>query len=468
MAEYHITLPVLWLNAEFLLCAQRLDSNFSNNMLVQDHLGKTPIYFGMTNLLDNRLESLGYATLLKPTDGTKRELDELMQALGQLSTMNTQTQWACKTPVDKPIKLQSTKELRLLFTNKTMGIVSLNDKQHIVLCIVYLLELIGHEMGKIDPLFECVPELKSSIQEYTKCGKLDELDTSMTLVNFRDYFDIDLDDNGESGLKFAKVVPQCSRYWISGKKDKVPSVDLCADFWKCFLKALETKTIQDYIKNVCLAIENCKRKHGFVGMLNVSCQASDRIQWISVDIAPAIVSDKLDGFIALLRPRHHDNKQIGKEYPQGLELSTSQKDWDFLKCLPSEVICGYTLVKIIRPLTGKSPSKTGKVFSAEHILPSYMLKTALLWILDPDNKFAKIYNKVAIDTVFDKEPSSSYKGSVLGLCQQLLQEPQPSWLGSEDVGMLSNICEKCARGTGTLTVRERTLPYVLAASYSGR
>ena len=365
-----------------------------------------------------------------------------------------------------------------LFKCSDSGIVSLPDKKHIVVCVMHLLQIIGTEMGRMDPLFECVPELKGSVQEYTKCGELDDLDTSMKLVNFRDHFVTFTTKNDISIV--ASIAPKFS-FWITGKATYnslywvngelwmlFHSIKFCSDFWQLLMKALDTEVTRDYIKNNSILIENCKRKHGFVGMLNITCQLGGHIQLIAVDITPCIVSDNLDRYTALLRPRHYDNKQVGTDSWNNLELSSSQKDWDFLKFLQPELMCAYALVKMLRSLADTFQTKEGKVYTAEDILPSYMVKTALLWILDPEEKRSKIYKDLEINTVLDTESSSSYKDDVLGLCQELLHGSRTLGLDRKDVEKLMDIYEKCSTGTGHLTVRERILPYVLATRCSDR
>ncbi len=494
---YHIA--CLCLNAQFLQCGLRLDTNFTRNMLVQDQLDKIPVHY-MTALLHSTTESCSVQSL-KLLSAAKT-LQILMQSIGLDFAINTQGK-TCTGPrlstntmdslrkcfkVNMTVaevseitnmigkKCLGTDDIAWLFKCSSMGIVSLPDKQHAIVSIMNLLQLIGNEMGETDPLFECLPELKGSVQEYTKCGKLDELDTSMKLVKFGDYFCTHLHhykDNLEMKAHIRLIAktapPVCIRYWISGdREDMFSSIKFCADFWQILLKALGNEVTQRHIKSNGLIIENCKRKHGFVGMLNISCKLGDSIQVISVDITPSIVSDNLDGYTALLRPRHYDNKKVGHESYTGLELSSSQKDWDFLKYLQPEVMCAYALVKMLRSLADTFQTEKGKVYTAEDILPSYMVKTALLWILDPEDKCSKIYKNLKINTVFHNESSSSYKKDVAELCHDLLQNSQASGLDSRDMELLSNIDQKCTTGSGQLTVRERILPYVLATRHSDR
>ena len=480
---YHIA--CLCFNAKFLFCGLRLDSNFRTNMLIEDHLGKTPLAY-MTYLLNS---TTGYSGVqgLKFLCGRK-----LIQNISSNLAPSTQSNACtnprmCNTTVDslrKHFKANMTvaelsqmikKADNIFFGNyditalckcNAKGIVLLSDKQHIIISVIHLLHLIGTEMGRIDPLFECVPELKGSVQEYTKCGKLDEVDMSMKLVNFTDYFSIYI--NGDNINIYAEIVPECNRYWISGDRGMFSSIEFCADFWEILLKALHAEVTQAYIKSNGLIIENFKRKHGFVGMPNISCQIGGRFQLISVDIAPCIVSHSLKGYTALLRPRHYDNKEVGDEYYQGLELSSSERDWDFLKFLPPEVMCAYALVKMLRSLADTFQTEEGRVYTAEDILPSYMVKTALLWILDPDEKYANIYAYLDINLAFNSEYSSSYNNDVLVLCQDILHDSHAYDLDSRDLALLVDVCEKCTKKTGHLTMREKILPYVLASRCSDK
>ena len=493
---YHIA--CLCLNAQLILCGLRLDINFRTNMSIQDYLGKTPLAYIICTLCNttdsSTLPSLRLLSVRKTLEilsyslGTELPMNILQKSVNAKQkpsinpTISTNTVGILRKyfkakmtdielseilVINKANKLFiDTCDIALLFRCSTNGIVHLYDKQNIIFSVIHLLRLIGNEMGKLDPLFECIPDLKGSVQEYTKCGELDELDTSMKLVKFRDYFSIHI---SEDGVKIdAVIAPECTRYWIPGKMGMFSGVKFCADFWQILLKALDTEVTRTYIKSNGIIIENCQRKHGFVGMFNISCQLGSKMMLISVDITPSIVSHNLDGYTALLRPRHYDNQQVGVEFYNALELSSSQKDWDFLKLLHSEVICAYALVKMLRSLADTFQTKTGRVYTAEDILPSYMVKTALLWILDPEDKCCKIYPDLEIDLVFHNEDISSYRDDVFCLCHELLNASQALGLCSRDVELLFNICKKSTTRNGYLTVRERILPYVLATKHSDR
>ncbi len=503
-APYHIA--CLCFNHQFLLCGRKLDFNCGMNILIQDNLDKTPtsLLFYAVNSSEIPLENLSSA---------KKTLDVLQQIIGTDLMRNTQ-QKSCTSYSTSNHAISSLKEcfkdkktaqelskmtnmakdisfdtddIAWLFKCRSRGIVSLTDYQHIhaVINVIHLLKLIGSEMGKIDPLFECEPDLKGSIREYTKCGELDELDTSMKLVNFTDNFSINIAKNGTELYASITSPTEPSPYWST---DRFFSVLYCADFWQISLKALNAEATSSYSKGNGLIIENCERRHGFVGMLNISCRIGDSIQLISVDIARSIVGGHLKAYTALLRPRNHDNEEVGSTYYHGLELSSSHKDWDFLKFLQPEVMCGYALVKMLRSMAGPFQTDKGRKYTAEDILPSYMVKMALLWILDPENKRSEIYKDVKIDSVFDHETSSGFEADVVGVCQEILLEPHVSgakgvWLSLKehllkkshvsgldfsDRHMVFKIYKKCAAGNRVLTATERILPYVMATMYSDK
>ncbi len=196
------------------------------------------------------------------------------------------------------------------------------------------------------------------------------------------------------------------------------------------------------------------------------------IQFLTVDIAPSIVSGNFNGYTALLRPRHHDNKQVGEELQRGLELSSSHKDWDFLKCLPSEVICGYSVVKMLRSFGTTFHSETGHMYTSEELLPSYMIKMALLWVLDPENKFEIIYRTLRKNEIFDNEAPSSYNRDLHELSQYVLCDilgcAKRTYIENDDIKTLLDISEKFETGSRDFNLRERMLPYVLVTRCPSR
>ncbi len=484
---YHIA--CLCLNAQFLLCGLRLDSQVRTNMMMHDHLGKTPLAYLTYLVYSINGQSIVPSLILLSARKTLEVMSQCLntdiaitpeiiactgqtvsnttvEVLGEHFEYNMDVAKLSEVTENTKNVFFDTDKIASLFKCSNRGIVSLSGKQHIIVSVIRLLQIIGMEMGNIDPLFECVPELKGSVLEYTKCGELDELDTSMKLVHFGDNFSTHII---QDGIKMsAGVAPLCGRYWTSGKIHKFFSIQFCADFWKTLLKALDTDTTRDYIKSSNIILENCKRKHGFVGMLNVSWNSGDSIQLISIDITPNIMSENLGGHTALLRPRHYDNYKIGDDFYDALELSSSQKDWDFLKFLKPEVMCAYVLVKMLRSVAKTFQTAEGKTYTAEDILPSYMVKTALLWILDPEERCYEIYKNLDIDSVFQSEHINSYKEDVRGLCQKLVHNSLALALPRQDWKMLCHIFYKCAIGTEYITVRERVWPYVVATRCNDR
>ncbi len=197
-------------------------------MLVQDHLAKTPLAYlyllynttdlfcirseignliqGICQHLTMNIQQKNMCTgprLSELSNSTRDSLRKYFKANMAIAELTTKTSEAKKM-------LFSTDDVASLFKCSTTGIVRLPDKQHIVVSVMNLLQLIGTEMGKMDRLFHCVPELKGRVLEYTKCGELDELDISMKLVKFTDYFSIRVVEDGIKAS--AKIVKACSRY----------------------------------------------------------------------------------------------------------------------------------------------------------------------------------------------------------------------------------------------------------------
>ncbi len=370
--------------------------------------------------------------------------------------------------------LLGTGDLADLLHHNGKGIINLYEKPNewLIVMVLRLLQKIGDEVGKLDPMFAFVPSLKDSIQEATKCGWLDEMDMSIAFVNFTKYFDIDLQqaDLGPAGhMLVAAVTPVKDevRYWNSDGLPRFSSMQFCADFWKVFLDAMQKVTVQKCMKEMRIAVENCKRKNGFIGMLKLSHKPGDCIQLISVDLAPCVDDDKLDGYIALLRPRHSDARMVGEEFHNGLELSSSKKDWGMFRSLPYEVLCGYTLIKVLRSMTGTFQTASGAIYDSDVILPSYMLKAGLLWVLDPDDKFGKIYPGMYKPSLFTKEKRSNYASDIKEICQQLMQEGKDTNIVMETKEMedLTRLHDKCQGSSGNVSVEERVLPYLLAHKY---
>ncbi len=511
---YH--LACMSLNAQFLLCSLKLDAEVCANMMIEDHIVMTPLSY----MLRVEPTALGVQTLHALSGHQSKRLLQVLigeRSVPQGKQVEMSTHGTPNTPMSlqkmyrphmRPTQLSalaghfrgtflSDKDILALFQDCQTGLVELSRNSYVdqIVGLLELLHTVGREMGKMDPLFECLPELKGSIQEYTKCGTLDEVDISMKLVNFGNVFDIHL-QNGRDHMIFAEISSMEKRYLKAGKNDKTQfsSIEFCAHYWLIFMKALATTAVTQCLVNSGFTVEHCKRKHGFVGMLELSCKIDGHLQLMSVDLVPCVDSERLDGYIALLRPRHYDNQIVGDEFYKGFELSSSQKDWGLLKSVPVEVLYGYTLVKLLRSQAKSFQAEDQRVYTPEAILPSYLLKTALLWILDPDDKFSTIYGALDNNIAFLTEMAGSYHGDVLRLCRDLLKhmpwddehishtggqvpavhnlaegmarredhsERVQNW-PQDDADSLREILEQCIASPGYLSGRDRTRPYVLA------
>ncbi len=504
--SYH--LAAVWCNSQFVLCGAKLDPGIMSHMRQCDHVGNTPAMYLFPSKksqgqdvcsLMTRCSTLCQHLLQRKerlTLSTVRQLSYRPVQLIKLVGMHFQpsmqlTRFQKLADAFRQISITE-KDIVSLLKDHLKGVVDLDGQLYRdwIGSTIALLRIIGREMGKIDPMFECVPSLKGSIQECTKCGTMDEVDLSVKLVKFTQHFRISLlkYPNEAHGLD-AKITPLSLMYWKTGTVHAFSSVEFCTDFWLCFMEALQTSAVRQYMKETGLVIENCKRKHGFVGMLNVCCSgSSSTIHPISVDVTPCVESESLCGYAALVRPRHYDNKMVGPESNHLLELSSSKKDWDFLKYVPLEVLCGYTLVKLLRSLADTFQTESGKEYTAEDILPSYMVKTSLLWILDPENKFDCVYHSLDKEKILKNESVDRYRSDVFNLCQALMQHPiddsdipehllclQKDMFGAKwykrvmETHSMNNfwkdqlriIRDKCKFQADSLSVRERTLPYVL-------
>ncbi len=489
---YHIA--CMCLNAQFLQCALRSDPYVGQNIQKQDNIGITPLEYmlhGIQTTTDannvpmlRKLSTQRYLQLLSSalnvtvlprthsdsdaSPGIEQTTKELFHPNLQLAQL-TNLEDKCRKVV------LSTGDLAEILRHKGKGIVNLYEKSNewLIVMILRLLQKIGDEVAKLDPMFAFVPSLKGSIQEATKCGWLDEMDVSIAFVNFTKYFDIDLKhvDLGLAGHTLVAAITPVKdevRYWdYSEGLQRFSSMQFCADFWEVFLDAMQKVAVQESMKEMRISVENCKRKNGFVGMLKLSYKTADCIQVISVDLAPCVDHDKLEGYIALLRPRHSEARMVGEEFHRGLELSSSKNDWGMFRCLPYEVLCGYTLVKVLRSLTGTFQTASGAIYDSDVILPSYMLKAGLLWVLDPDDKFGENYPGMHKPGIFTKENRSSYASDVKEMCQRLMQEVKDTniIMETKEIEDLARLDYKCQSSSENLSVEERVLPYLLVHKY---
>ena len=492
---YHIA--CMCLNAHFLQCALHSDPDIGLNIQKKDNIGIGPLEYMLHRIqtatdpnnvpmlrklsAQRCLELLSGAlsvSVISCTQGDCVPLPEIEQTLKGLFQHKTQLRQLTSLEEKCLWMFLGTGDLKHILCHKGNGIVDLYEKPNewLIVMVLHLLQKISDEVATLDPMFMFRPSVKGSLQEATKCGLLDEMDASIVFVNFTKYFEIDIREldlktTNHIHMSAARVTPltKNARYWNWKGFKRFYSMQFCADFWKVFLDALQKIAVQNCMKKMRVAVENCKRKNGYVGMLTLSYKPADCIQLISVDLAPCVQDDQLDGYIALLRPRHSETRMVGEEYHRGLELSSSQKDWNLLQCLPYEVLCGYTLVKVLRSLTGPFETASGAIYDSDAILPSYMLKTGLLWVLDPDEQLAEIYPGMHKLSSFIKENRSSYDNDIRELCQQLLEHVKETNVTMETKEMedLHRIHDKCQCSTENLSAEERVLPYLLIGKYQG-
>ena len=498
--SYHIA--CICRNGQFLLCAKMLDPNFIYNMNIRDNVQQRAIDYSVQywrntsrsslvefcsifigkNLLHclgevSQRQALNEAECLQPVHSTSDKFAPESHFVHDMSTWRlllTKRRFA-ETAFENSM-------IRHMFQDRPAVVrLDVQDQEHNIITVLGLLHCIGKEMQKQDKLFECIPILKGSILEQTKCGALDELDLSMNLVNFTDQFKLHLTDSKFYGLQ-GKVEqkPNCSN------DCNFHSVQFCCQFWLHFLRSLQGDTVKDFLCQNRIAIESCHRKHGFSGTMFVTCESlgtmfvtcdslghipdkkSEPIS-IAVDVIPVI---KLKEYLCLLHVRHYDNKQEGLSFPKRLELSSSELDWNLMKYVPQEVLCGYTLVKLLRSMAKTFQDDSSKrTLTADNILPSYMVKSSLLWVLDPDDKFSDEYKWICTDEIFQSEERSAYKNDVLYLCRNLIDHSRicklsrhkdaTSCLSADDVIRLQEIAAKCASFKLDLSGRDRIFPYVL-------
>ena len=481
-------------NAQFFLYANMLDTNFIYNMKLRDNVQQSAIDYIVQYWINTSKSSL--VELCSIVIGKK-----LLRYIGEVSQTQMLTGAECIQPMHftsdtcfpqshfvhdmSTERLLLTKQhyaetafdnsrIRHMLQDRTAVVrLEVQDQEYYIVTVLGLLHCIGTEMQKLDKLFECIPILKGSILEQTKCGALDEVDLSIKLVNFTDQFSLDLTDSKCYGLQ-GKVEqkPNCSN------ECNFHSVQFCCQFWLHLLRSLQGDSVKEFLGQNSVAIESCHRKHGFTGTMFVTCESIDHISGkqsepisIAVDVTPGI---QLKDYMCLLHVRHYDNEQEGLFFPTRLELSSSEVDWNLIKYVPQEVLCGYTVVKLLRSMAKTFQADSSKrTFRADAILPSYMVKSSLLWVLDPDDKFRDEYKWIHKDEIFECEKRSTYMDDVLYLCKHLIAHSRScnvadtrhneatSCLSADDVILLQEIAAKCASFELDLSGRDRILPYVL-------
>ena len=488
---YHMA--CIFRNAQFLLCAATFDPDITHNMNIRDNVAQRAVDYILEYWIKSPRSSL--VQLCSVIVGKC-----VLQHLGECSQTTMANESECiYYRWDKGVLTQhfvhdmraerlvsikhhfkdsviNSSMIKELFQDRLAGVVGLNDKahQHLIIKVIGLLHCIGMEMQKCDDLFECIPALKGSTLEQTKCGLFDELDLSMKLVSFTEEFKLDLTKSKYAGLQ-AKV----EKKPISSTEGNFHSVQFCCKFWLHFLQAIRGYSVKQFLCQNSITIESCHRKHGFTGTMYVMCESFDNLPrrksepiCIAVDVTPAI---QIKDYMCLLHVCHYDNKQAGHFFPTRLELSSSQKDWDLLKYVPQEVLHGYTMVKLLRslPKTFQGSESDKRTFTVGDILPSYMVKSSLLCVLDPDDKFGEEYKWICKDDIFQSETRSAYNDDVLHLCQNLIDHSMScniaelkhteliACLSADDVTQLQEIADKCTQSHSHLSGRDRILPYVL-------
>ncbi len=240
--SYHMA--CLLRNAQFLLCAVALDSDILHNMNIQDNVAQMAIDYIMLHwrktdgfsLAELCSIAIGKSVLQRIDETPQTEMsseadcmasvhftwDKDVLASHFVSDMRSEMLLSIKKNLAK-IALDSRK-IKQMFENRTAGVARLNDKmeQSHIITVLGLLHCIGLEMQNSDELFECIPVLKGSVLEQTKCGALDEMDLSMKLINFTEQLKLDLTDS-KTFQKQGKVQtkPRCSSKGSSSSSSSI-------------------------------------------------------------------------------------------------------------------------------------------------------------------------------------------------------------------------------------------------------
>ncbi len=488
---YHIA--VIYQNAQFLICSNSLDTDIIHNMNIRDNVAQRAIdyivqYWTKTpsSLVALCSSIIGKSILQSLGEDSHTPMTIETECMASIqSTWYTRvltSHFGHDMSVEKLISVKQifaesafdNSKTRQIFHDRTTGVVRLEEKnrEKCIITVLGLLHCIGLEMEKYDELFKCMPVLKGSILEQTKCGTLDEQDLSMKLVNFTKQFTLELAESKYVGLQGrVEKKPNCSMQF------NFHSVQFCCKFWLQFLDAIRGDSVKEFLCKNSITIDSCHRKHGFTGTIFVTCKGFDHISGrpsepicIAVDVAPAI---QIKDYLCLLHVRHYDNAQVGHVFPTRLELSSSQKDWNLIRYIPQEILYGYTMIKLLRslPKTFQKADISQRTFTADVILPSYMVKSSLLWLLDPDDKFREEYKGIGMGDIFEIENTSAYRNDVLYLCRCLIDHSiscnvadikyNVSCLSVDDVTQLQQIADKCTGSHLHLSGRDRILPYVL-------
>ena len=153
----------------------------------------------------------------------------------------------------------------------------------------------------------------------------------------------------------------------------------------------------DTIKRYPLTVENCVRRNGFVGTFHLIWHGKTMPHHrLTVDLVPTIKDQE---WILLLSPRYFDNRVVGhKPHTNSLEMSSEIKDRNLFVSFPSHVKDGYRVAKMLLNLfTEQEFVVDSKQIKAKDIVPSFILKVSLFWLLDPQRKFRTVYGPGTAD-----------------------------------------------------------------------
>ncbi len=169
---------------------------------------------------------------------------------------------------------------------------------------------------------------------------------------------------------------------------------------------------------------------------------------VSVDVVPVV---RCQSFVALMRPRHFDHRLVGSHYSTSLEVSAVLLDRNLLLSLDKAIKQGYCLAKITRS-SDASPlmTRSGQSLTTEDVLQSYLLKSALFWVLDPQGKFGRVYHGLSREAVFQlqEEDRAATLRETVQRCKRLVR-----LVATERVGL----CGEADREAGALIEQAKSL-----------
>ena len=339
--------------------------------------------------------------------------------------------------------------------------------------IKMFVSLLCELIGNADPVMKCKPVLSGSVSEGCKTGFLDEFDFIFSLEKFESMFEVYIkstDDELHAVLSEPTIMmPEFAKYWRSGSKlSSVMFTDTAfsADIWHLVMKSVSNQKMRDFLKNSNITIDDIRRKSGFVGTIHITWYGATYPKLpICIDVVPGFGHGD---YWCLLRPRHSDGEMIGSQYTTGMELSTQKLDSSLLLSLSKDIRDGYCLSKIIRSLGHDFKTDDSLVLKVDDLIPSYLLKMMLFWIIDPENKWKDVYPSLDNNAFFGEEPHEAVVAETIRLCDELLQ--QMSTRTHEEILSWDSIVEEieyvkdiCINNPKELSTQDVTSPYKLAA-----